>query len=449
MQKRSRLFTIILLIGIISASQSVFGEEQLTLNAAIQKALIQHHRILAMEQQVQESKSNIGVARSQFYPQLNFIETLQSTNNPPQSFFFKLNERQLDFAHTDFNHPGTNTDYESRFQLTQPLFTGGRLVANLNIAKQETAISEKEKEKTREEIAYQVAQSYYNLIIAKEYLKVANTAVKNAHEHYRVALAQYQQGRGIKSDMLRAQVYLTQMEETLVKSSTQVEIGKRNLALSIGENPTTPVDTVEEGTYAPQTVEMQTVIQTGLANRIELQELDLRQAQILNQKKAITAERLPSISLVGSFQFNSEDAPFTADANSWYGAMLVSLPLFDGGARTHRLNSVTATARKLHESMEETKQQITFQISQSVLQLNAAQKRVELTQNIVNQAEESLRLMQIRYTNGLCSLTDLLDAQTALLQAHGDAIQAKAEYSLGLIAIDYNQGILTRNLMKN
>jgi outer membrane protein len=447
--KKLSLFLIILsLPSILGFAQSGFSEEKLTLNSAMQRALNQNHRILAMEHQVQETKENIGVARSQVYPQLSFLETLQSTNNPPQSFFFKLNERNLDFTNTDFNHPGTNTDYESKFQVTQPLYTGGRLSASINIAKQEAELSTTQKDRIKEEVAEQVVQTYFQVLIAKEYVRVAETAVTNAQSHYRITLAQFNEGRGIKSDMLRAQVYLTRMEETLVKSSTQLEIAKRNLALDIGENPSVPIDIIDAETFAQQTVDLRTSIQTGLNNRNEIRELEIQQAQLVNRKKAVNADRFPVINLVGSYQFNSENAPFGADADSWYGAVLVSLPIFDGGARYHRLKSTDATSRKLNETLEAAKKNISFQIEQAILQVQAAQKRVELTRDIVTQAEESLRIMEVRYQNGLCPLTDLLDAQTALQQAQGEAIQAKAEYNLDMISIDFYQGMLTKRWAK-
>ncbi len=442
------LARIIIFVMLILIASLVFGEEKLTLEQAVSRALVNNHQIRAAKQQVKESEADIGVAHSGFMPQVTFTDTFQETNNPSQSFFFKLNEREFDINNIDFNHPGTNTDFESKLTVTQPLFTGGKLSANLEVAKKELAISKTQKNKTEEEITYQVTQAYYNVLVAKQFIKVTDLAVKDAKEHYRIAQAHYEEGHGIKSDMLRSQVYLTQMEENQIKADTQLEIAKSGFALILGESPETPIDAEGDLTYSVQSVDLSQAIQAGLENRKDVQELNLRKEQLAHQKKATQADYFPSVNLVGSYQLNSSETPFGSDANSWYGAVVLSYPLFDGFARKNKLISTEAAQGKLDEFMETTKKNIMFQITQSVLKLEEANKRVELTQNSVEQAEETLRLTEVRYENGLATITDITDAQTALTQARVNSIQAIAEYEVGLVTVDYDTGQLVKKFSK-
>ena len=125
MKTRYLILTLVLLH--YGLCVQAYASEKITLQEAITLALNQNHRIKQMDYQMAENRTGEGIARSNQLPQLNLFQTFQRTDNAPQSFFFKLNERQLDMTKMDFNHPGTNTDYESKIQFSQPLFTGGKI----------------------------------------------------------------------------------------------------------------------------------------------------------------------------------------------------------------------------------------------------------------------------------------------------------------------------------
>jgi len=418
------------------------ADTPIKLDEAILKALENNHQLKAVKYEAEAVQTDIGLAKSYYMPQLNLTQIFQRTNNPPQSFFFKLNERQLDMQNMDFNYPGTNTDFESKLQVVQPIYTGGKLAASLEIAKKEHQVSLKEIAKTSDEVSYQAAQAWFGLKVAMRYEEVAKLAVADANRHYKLAEAFFEEGKGTKSDMLRARVFLSEMEQNQVKALTQVEIAGRALALALGESSTRNYIAEGELTYAPVTVNMDKAVNEGLTNRSELKELSLRHDQNISQQQIVHADYLPSISLIGQYQINSDNTPFKKDADSWYGGLIISYPLFDGFARNYKLSKVKALERKINELNEQTSQYITFQITQSALKVQDAGKRVELMQHTVAESEESLRLIELRYQNGLSTLTDLNDAQTALNQSRLNEIQAIAEYNLALIGLDYNKGIL-------
>ncbi len=429
-------FTALMIASPLRADNSI------KLGDAVQKALQNNHQLKAMEYEAEATQTDIGLARSGFMPQLNLTQTFQRTNNSPQSFFFKLNERQLDMQNTDFNNPGTNTDFETKLQLVQPLYTGGKLSASLEMAKKEHQASLRQVDRTADEISYQAAQAWYNLKVAMKFKEVAIMAVKDATSHYRIAQAFFEEGKGTKSDMLRARVFLSEMEQNQVKASTQVRIAGRALALALGESPDGELSAEGDLVYLPVSVNMEESINEGLVSRSELKELSLRQDQIDLQRQVAHADYLPSIALVGQVQMNSENTPLKDDADSWYGGLVITYPLFDGFARDYKMKKTQASKRRLLELKEQTSQYVSFQISQAVLKLEDASKRVELTRNTVAESEESLRLTELRYQNGLSTLTDLNDAQTALNQSRVNEIQAIAEYHLALIGLDYSKGIL-------
>jgi outer membrane protein TolC len=64
------------------------------------------------------------------------------------------------------------------------------------------------------------------------------------------------------------------------------------------------------------------------------------------------------------------------------------------------------------------------------LNIDSARKRIEATQAAINQGKESLRIEQEKYGLGKGSITDVLDAQSALLESQTSYYRALADYHI-------------------
>jgi len=434
---KSKMPALFLLMCLLYSS--VFSLELLSLQESIRKAIDNNPSLSAISAQVLQSEAGIGIARSQYFPKLNFTQTFQRTNNPPQSFFFKLNQRDLNMMTMDFNNPGISTDFESKLQVVQPVYFGGLIHAGYKMSKKEFEVNKIKWRKALEDVSYQTSRNWYQLIIAKQAENVARKAYKDAQEHVRITQANYDDGRGMKSDMLRAKVLLSQMEQNYIQSETQVELARQIFNTILGSKEI-KWDAEGKLAFSSFSADREQLINYALTNRSEVLEMHLLQDQAHLKKVIVQSDFMPSISLIGQIQLNSSDLPFKNDANSWFGALVFSFPVFDGFARNYKLSQSNAGITAINESLNDMVNKIQLDVNRAYLELRSAENRIKLTQNSEEQAEESLRLTELRYQNGLATITDVMDMQTSLNQTRLLALQALADYNLSIIGLNYSTG---------
>ncbi len=75
-------------------------------------------------------------------------------------------------------------------------------------------------------------------------------------------------------------------------------------------------------------------------------------------------------------------------------------------------------------------------------EFKAATERIAVGEASVSQAEESLRILRNRYQNGLANITELLRAQSALVEARTRRLAAVYDQRIAAIRIEQAAGLL-------
>ena len=84
---------------------------------------------------------------------------------------------------------------------------------------------------------------------------------------------------------------------------------------------------------------------------------------------------------------------------------------------------------------------IRLQVNQVYLNLLSSQKKIQVYQKAVEQAEENYKIVKNKYNNNLATTVDLLDADTAQLQARLNYVLGKAD-----AVVAYNKLLQTSGL---
>jgi outer membrane protein TolC len=92
----------------------------------------------------------------------------------------------------------------------------------------------------------------------------------------------------------------------------------------------------------------------------------------------------------------------------------VSLDLFEGGKTTSELNALDFEEKKILAEEKKAKDEIKLEVQKYYLDFLNAKERIRVTENAVRQAEENLRITEIKYKEGVGTGTEVLDAIAAL-----------------------------------
>jgi TolC family type I secretion outer membrane protein len=416
----------------------------LTLSEAIQQALAHNPRIETAASRVDASQARVSQAKSGFYPQLNLQEAFNRTTNPMWAFGTKLNQEVItaaDFDPARLNSPDPINNFATMISVEWPLFDAGQTWFGWRQAETEREASDRMLDRTRQEVIAQTAVAYTGTLLAVKYLVVVEQTLETAVAHLKLIRSRYEHGFVVKSDLLRAQVRIADLEQQRLQAESDIDIARAKLNATLGIAIDTPLETVsplEKRTATTGTLE--TWIATALAHRPELEQMRLRETTAIQEKTKTRYAHLPSLHLVGNYEINSENFDDSAD-NYTIGAV-VRLNLFSGHRLSAKTTEAEASLRQVQAMRREVDLGVRVQTRQAFFQAQSAWKRIQVSETAVIQAAEGLRIVRNRYENGLFTLVDLLDAEVALQQARTNYFRSLHDYQVARVQLTLAAGTL-------
>jgi outer membrane protein TolC len=112
--------------------------------------------------------------------------------------------------------------------------------------------------------------------------------------------------------------------------------------------------------------------------------------------------------------------------------IVLDIPIFEGGRIEARVRQERARLLAAQERLRRLELQVQLDVETAVLNIGSAAQRVVATEKAIEQAEESLRIEREKYDLGRGSITDVLDAQSALLDSQTNYFRAVADHSTAL-----------------
>jgi outer membrane protein TolC len=420
--------------------------QPLTLQEAVGIALEKNPGIRAADAYAQAVQEGITAAKSFRYPRLDFSEGFTRGNNPVYVFGTLLTQRQFtaaNFALGFLNTPPQLDDFRTGFTATMPLYDAGqtsRMVRNARLGAQS---AQKGKERTQQEVVFQVVNAYLNELLAQENVRVAKSAVEMTKSDLERVNARQETGLAVPSDPLSAQVQLAQAEEDLLRAQNAVELAQAGLNVAMGlpeDAPTSIRDSLSETSFVAGSLEERQA--KALATRPDYLQARLGRQQAANGMRMARAEFLPKVNLFSAWEADNQTFA-TRGGNNWAAGATLSFNLFDGGEKIARLKESKARELQAGALENQMASAVRLQVREAYLNLASAQKRLEVVRDATSQAAESLRITQNRYEAGLATITDLLRVETAKTVAEKNALNAHFDYRLSYAALELATGELS------
>jgi outer membrane protein len=408
------------------------GGVALTLGNAIQKALANNPRLAAVQCEVDASAARLIQARSGLLPQVNVSESFSRTTNPTAAFGTKLNQEvitQSDFNPAVLNDPAAVNNFTTTLSVTLPVFDSGQTWIGLSQAKLDEKAVNLAAARIRQEVAAETVIAYVGVQLAIENLHVVEQALTTAGAHLNMVRSRLQSGLVVKSDFLRAEVHLADLEQQRLQAQSQVEVAHAALNAAMGiavEQAFRLTSRLERGPALHDPLEAWT--RRALAQRPDLGRMRYQETMMEKEISKRKAAHLPSLYLSGSYEINSED--FSESANNYSVGAMMRLNLFSGYGVQSKVAEATANLRRVQAMIQQLELGITLETKQAFLQAESSWQRIAVAEAALSQAEEGLRIVRNRYENGLYTIVDLLDAEVALQQARTNYVRSLHDYAV-------------------
>lgn len=449
-----RMPSLVVCVILICCITTAWGQNQkipqeaypsaLSLQQAVQIALGENPVLAAAKSQVEIAEQRVIQGRSGFLPRLNVSEGLQRTNNPTQVFSNKLNQENFtesDFAINRLNQPNAINDFATNFTASWPIYDGGRSWHGWQQAKIGKDASAYALERSRQQVIARTTAAYAGVLLAVENLAVVEAALKTAGANLSIASNRYGSGMAVKSDLLQAQVRQSDLEQQKLMVESQIEVGRSilNAAMGVPDQLRFELtDRLETPLSLDGTIESWLSISQD--RRLDLKELNAREAMAKEEIEKAKAAYLPSLDLIGNYQIHTED--FDGSADNYSVGAVVSLNIFSGLETSAKVSEAQAALRQVQALRRQMQSQVALEVRQTYVQAASAFQRISVARQMVVQAEESLRIVANRYATGLLTIVDMLTAETTLQQARTTFAQTLHDYSVGKTNLRLAAGVL-------
>lgn len=292
--------------------------------------------------------------------------------------------------------------------------------------------------KVQADIVFQVKQAFYGYAQNKRLVSVNEVNLRNQQSHLASAQARLDAGLGLPADVVRAETAISNAIFNLTLARNNASLAAVQLAQLMGIDPRTPIETAETEEPAPKVNDLNNLVDIALKQRPEMHQMQaFIQAALYGIKSAKTGD-YPSIG--ANVSWLQRGTSFPPDRNTLsYGIVLRWTP-FDAGLTKGRIKEAQANLQIQQSQHEIEIQSIVSDVSQAYLNMVTAEQKIKTSDAEVVNAEEALRLTEGRYSSGLGVFLDVLDAQTALLTAKTNRVNAQSALDQSRSAMAYAIG---------
>ena len=439
MKKAKTILLVILLIFWVAKFSFPLEKTTLTLEESIRLALSQNPYHLAAEERLEMARAKLRETAAGFLPSLNSeglhtlaekVFTLEFPSfipgEPPQRV-------TMDFTR----------DYQFYLNFSLPLFTGGRLTSGYKQAKYNLRSTEEAVRQSKHITVFNAKKAFYGYLLTKDFVKVAEEAVDVAEKHLKNVKSLYGVGMASKFDLLRSEVQVANLKPQLIKARNNLKIAELSLKTLLGLDLSQPIEIKGYLTYEPFEPDLEKSVSKAMLKRPEISQLKYQKQMAGQGLKLARASNLPSLAVSATYNFWADQLNFRKDTwQSFYAVNLVfNIPLFNGFATSARVAQSKAMIKELDFTQKGLIDIIKFEVRKAILRLQEAKESLLSQEKNVEQAQESLRIAELNYSEGLATTLDISSAQAALSQAKTNYSQALYDYVMSLAELDKAMGI--------
>ncbi len=407
-----------------------------TLDDAWALALQQDHSLAAARNQAEAAGFEAQAARAQRWPTVAVGGSYTQLDDSPA----------FDFAFTGLPLAPPELFEDDKYvmgsaSLTIPLFTSGRISSSIAAAEaRERGVGAQVTAATAD-VKLAVADSYVEVLRARKAHGVASSSVQTLEALTRDTTSMFERELVPKNELLAVQVALADARQNELRAANAAEVAAAAYNRRLGAPLDRPVE-LSEALAVPVELsqDLPALVEQAKSRRAELDAFDA-QAEAYGQLARTERSRvLPQVALSGGYQYLENQ--FLDDETIGMAGIGVQWALFDGGQSRKRAAALDRNRRATEQQRADVASQIELQVRQAYLGIQESRQRVIVTAQAAEQADENLRIARERYTAGLGTQTQLLQAETLRVQALRNRDDASLDAGLAQLRLARAVGAL-------
>jgi outer membrane protein len=416
------------------AGESPQPPPTLTLAEAKAIALKNHPQVLAAQLTALASYQVVREVRSAYFPTLagDVTGAAASPNIRIGAGFF--------------SNPRILSRFAQGITVSQLITDSGRTPNLVQSSQLQARAEDQNAQATRYDVLLRVEEAYFGALRAQALVKVAQDTVAARQLVVDQVTALAQSKLKSQLDVSFANVNLAEAKLLLIGAQDDVDKSFAELSRALGLQQEQRYTLVEEPLPPPALPDSNQLVQEAMNQRPELLSERLTRDAAYKFEKSEKDLSYPTVSLMGAVGFMPEvwnPTPTTPIANYFDAAVInVQIPVFNGHLFAARRAAASLKAQAEDQKLRDLEDSIARDVRSAWADSSTAYQRLNVTDQLRQQANLALDLAQSRYQLGLGSIVELSQAQLNQTQAEIEQSSARYEYQSQVAMLDYQTGAL-------
>ncbi len=453
-QRKTKRTVSSLLFSLASVAAADAGQNELarfTLNDAVEVALHLNPEVLSERERTTELGQIVREARSEALPQVS-ANLLYRQNRDPglrNSPFFSRIIEGGDTGGGGIPPEALEafffTNYVWSFDVSQPIYTFGRVSNAMKAADEERAGVALDVREVENRIAYDVVRACYGYLLARKNLEVLESERASRQRQLEQVQARFELEDATRLDILRARVALANLAPEVLAAENQLQVAIASVNNTLGRPIDAPIEVLAELALEapyPNVHRPEALLEIATLNRPELRRYAVDR-KVLDARIGVTSSEVkPQIRAVASFGVNTFATGNVGDLalHTWAAGIAFDWKLFDG----FRTKSQAGVLRSQITQNEFDESAFKNRLSVDLKQANGtwlrALEALEVTGLAVNEAREAERVAEESLKWGAATTLDVLQSTLALRQSELNQMTVAHDALVALAEMKYLAG---------
>ncbi len=426
--------SLISILCILCFAASSFAQKTLSLDEAIKIALHRNTTLQKAENNLNISEGSVKVAYGNLLPSVNASGGFNWSRAEDNGGLINVGSSVI-------RVPASTTEsrnYSANVSSNWTLFDGLSNFSTLSQSKDNLESARLQLENMKQSIVFQTITLYYAVVNAQQLMKVQEDNVKWNKRSLETIIERNKLGAVTIADVYSQQVKEGNAELALIQAKNSYETAKSNLlsylALNVFDNYTfsdsltASEKNILESKLAEDYRDLSALVTTALENRADYKsaQFDLKSAE-----EGITIARsghLPKLTNFVSYSLRSNEVKNLLDSRTYSVGLNLSIPIFSGFRISNGVQSAEVNVDNSKLVLSDLERTIKQNIQKTYLDLQAAEKSLEVNKTNVITAEQNRKVQEERYSLGSSTLLDVLTANSDYTTARTNFISAQFSY---------------------
>jgi len=447
------VLTLSLIAGLTSTATAQ-QMQQITLEQAIDLALQNNINLLQAENNMMIQDANIRSAQADFLPNLNAGFNGQRRTG-----------RQFVQETLQFDDFTTNT-IGGNLSSNIIVFDGFRNIQNLRSAQSARLSAAEMLERQRENVIFNTAVAYLNVILGEELLVIARENLESSRKQLEQTQAQVEVGMRPMVDQYNQEALVARNEFEIVQQENSLNMARLNLIRIMAIDPLPDyefvIPEIDQTSLERQDFSLQELVAQAMMNRRDLRSTEIQINTASHNLRIARGAYLPTVSLSGSLSSGYSDQyrefgpggrqtvgffdQFTDRNRTRTFGFNVQVPIFNRYNVTRNVQVSQIQYKNALLELEAKQLEVYQEVRQAYNDYLAASKQLETTERSLTAATKAFETEQERYRVGASTLIELTRSQAEFVNASSNRVQSVYRFVFQEKLLEYYLGRITTEL---